>query len=152
MFAKITNGSVDKFPYSMGDLRRDNPNTSFPKFIPVETMAAYGMLEVTNKPSPEYNPETQFVEYGPVPVKEGSSWFLLPTVRELSAEQIATRTADAAFSIRSERDRLLAETDWTALSDVVMSPGMATYRQALRDVPSQPGFPHSVVWPLKPEA
>lgn len=52
--------------------------------------------------------------------------------------------------VRAHRDRLLAETDWTALSDNTMSPAMATYRQALRDVPTQEGFPYAVTWPSKP--
>jgi hypothetical protein len=152
MFAKITNGSVDKFPYSVGDLRRDNPNTSFPRNIPTETMAEYGMVGVIQRPTPEYNATTHFVEYGPVPVLEDGWWVLLPTVRELSAEQLSERYTSAASSIRGERFRFLAETDWTALSDVTMSPEMATYRQALRDITLQPGFPHNVLWPTKPSA
>ena len=56
-----------------------------------------------------------------------------------------------AENVRNQRDRLLAETDWMALSDVTMSSEMTTYRQALRDIPSQSGFPASVTWPTKPE-
>lgn len=52
--------------------------------------------------------------------------------------------------VRSERDSLLAATDWTANSDVTMSDEMRTYRQALRDVPAQAGFPDDVTWPVKP--
>ena len=52
--------------------------------------------------------------------------------------------------VRSERDSLLAATDWTANSDVTMSDEMRAYRQALRDVPSQAGFPDNVTWPVKP--
>jgi hypothetical protein len=37
-----------------------------------------------------------------------------------------------------------------ASSDVTMSSDMTTYRQALRDVPAQEGFPFSVTWPTKP--
>ena len=59
--------------------------------------------------------------------------------------------ADAAKGVRTTRDAKLAETDWTALSDVTMSPEMAAYRQALRDVPAQSGFPHEITWPSKPE-
>jgi len=151
MFAKITNGSVDRFPYSVGDLRRDNPNTSFPKNISVQTMTSYGMVPVTQLAEPDHNPITHFVDYGPVPVRENGKWFLLPTVREFSAEQLADRHASAAASVRSTRSMLLAETDWTALSDVIIIPEMATYRQALRDITSQPGFPHNVSWPVKPE-
>ena len=52
--------------------------------------------------------------------------------------------------IRAYRDKLLSETDYAALQDVVMSPEMAAYRQALRDITDQAGFPHEVVWPTKP--
>ena len=52
--------------------------------------------------------------------------------------------------IRAERDRLLAETDYLALSDNTMSAAMTTYRQALRDITDQAGFPTSVNWPTKP--
>ena len=52
--------------------------------------------------------------------------------------------------VRELRDYYLSETDWTANSDVTMSAAMATYRQALRDVPSQAGFPANVTWPTKP--
>jgi hypothetical protein len=52
--------------------------------------------------------------------------------------------------IRAKRNNLLAETDYLALSDTTLSSDMATYRQALRDVTSQAGFPTSVTWPTKP--
>jgi len=48
---------------------------------------------------------------------------------------------------RAQRNQLLAETDWTASSDVTMSDAMKVYRQALRDVPSQSGFPTTIIWP-----
>lgn len=57
---------------------------------------------------------------------------------------------DAEF-VRRHRNRLLAETDWSALSDVTMSDAMRTYRQALRDIPQQPDFPNRFTIPNKPE-
>jgi hypothetical protein len=59
-------------------------------------------------------------------------------------------SAELEFDIRYQRDRLLSDTDWMALSDNTMTPAWASYRQALRDVPSQEGFPYSVTWPTKP--
>ena len=56
----------------------------------------------------------------------------------------------AASSVREERDDKLAATDWMANSDVTMSDAWRTYRQALRDVPAQAGFPNSVTWPTEP--
>lgn len=65
----------------------------------------------------------------------------------LISEVIVPFTED---EIRAERDRLLAETDYLALSDNTMSAAMTTYRQALRDITGQAGFPYSVIWPTKP--
>ena len=56
----------------------------------------------------------------------------------------------AAVRVRAERDAKLAACDWMANSDVTMSDEWRTYRQALRDVPAQSGFPTNVTWPIKP--
>jgi hypothetical protein len=54
--------------------------------------------------------------------------------------------------IRNERNGLLASTDWTQAKDIpdAVSVKWAPYRQALRDVPAQSGFPDSVDWPTPP--
>jgi len=53
---------------------------------------------------------------------------------------------------RLERDRLLQQTDWMMFSDTATpSQAWLDYRQALRDVPSQAGFPDNITWPTKPE-
>ena len=49
--------------------------------------------------------------------------------------------------VRAERDAKLAATDWTASTDVTMTAEMTAYRQALRDVPAQSGFPNTIDWP-----
>ena len=51
---------------------------------------------------------------------------------------------------RQARNQLLTETDWCANSDVIMSDDMTTYRQALRDITGQDGFPTNIAWPTKP--
>ena len=55
-----------------------------------------------------------------------------------------------AEEVRRERDIKLSATDWRASSDLTMSTEWATYRQALRDITTQEGFPNSVVWPTEP--
>ena len=53
--------------------------------------------------------------------------------------------------VRTERDAKLAETDWTQVADApVDQAAWATYRQALRDIPDQAGFPTEVNWPIEP--
>lgn len=63
-------------------------------------------------------------------------------------------TVDNASAVRAERDRLLTACDWTQLADSPLdAASMAlwqNYRQALRDIPQQAGFPDSVEWPEKP--
>ena len=56
----------------------------------------------------------------------------------------------AADAVRRERNALIAETDWWATSDRTMTAEQTAYRQALRDITDQAGFPHEVVWPTKP--
>ena len=67
------------------------------------------------------------------------------------AEWAAGANDRAAAQVREERDEKLAATDWRASSDLTMSTEWATYRQALRDVPSQAGFPNTITWPTEPE-
>ena len=52
--------------------------------------------------------------------------------------------------VRQERNKLLSETDFYALSDVTMSADMTTYRQALRDLPASTAKSEYVVWPTYP--
>lgn len=56
-----------------------------------------------------------------------------------------------AANIRSQRDRILSSSDWTQVADApVDQAAWATYRQELRDVPAQTGFPNEVTWPVAP--
>jgi hypothetical protein len=68
------------------------------------------------------------------------------------AEFAAMMAAKPAKDAREKRDLLLKESDWTQLSDVVLSnkTAWATYRQSLRDVTKQAGFPNSINWPVAP--
>ena len=83
----------------------------------------------------------------------------IPFTAEEEAEWDAMEAAYAASldtrkaaDIREERNAKLAATDWTQASDVPQSvkDSYAPYRQALRDVPTQSGFPNQVVWPTQP--
>ena len=53
-------------------------------------------------------------------------------------------------ALRRKRNRLIAETDYLALSDCTLTTEMATYRQALRDLPANTTDPTNPVWPVKP--
>jgi len=65
--------------------------------------------------------------------------------------QFQTAVEQISYNKRQERNALLAETDWWAVQDRTMTQAEIDYRQALRDVPAQAGFPENVIWPTKPE-
>ena len=54
------------------------------------------------------------------------------------------------IELRDERNRLLAETDWWASSDLTMTSAQTTYRQALRDITDNATSLDDVTWPTKP--
>ena len=71
-----------------------------------------------------------------------------------TAEEKAEIDAQKAAAVRRERNAKLTECDWTQLNDTPLDNPTkvewTTYRQALRDITAQVGFPHNVVWPVKP--
>lgn len=69
---------------------------------------------------------------------------------EAAAEAYANSTEGKAEAARAQRDKLIAETDWWASSDLTMTQEQIDYRQALRDITSQAGFPDTITWPVKP--
>ena len=138
---KITNGQPET--YSIGQLRRDNPNTSFPKSPSDALLADWGVYPYTVQDQPTVNFMTQTLTPTALTEIDGA-WTQGWDVSNLSVE-------DAGRNIRNQRDNLLQQTDWMALSDNTMTPEWASYRQALRDITAQEGFPFSVVWPAKPE-
>lgn len=152
MYVKITNGSVDTYPYSVGQLRRDNPNVSFPKQIPDEMLVDYGVYPVSIDEQPSFAERTQTCVQNDTPTGSGSSWSLGWTTTSKTADEIIAYDNDVASSNRNKRDGLLAVTDFYALSDVTMSAEMTTYRQALRDITAHSNWPNleDADWPTKP--
>ena len=69
------------------------------------------------------------------------------TVQDQIDAKVSSENAELETLLRTERDSLLRETDHYGLSDMTMSSEMTTYRQTLRDIPQQEGFPTTVVWP-----
>lgn len=77
-------------------------------------------------------------------------WTQVYAVEDMTPKEAEQRYEEWATKARTLRDGWLAKTDWMALSDVTMSSEMAAYRQALRDVTDQEGFPFDITWPTKP--
>jgi hypothetical protein len=145
MYIKLTNGSPTT--YSIGQLRRDNPQVSFSKHPSESTLAEYDVYPVSEISRPEYDARTHYLKQSEFYQVDGK-WQLHYTPEQLPYEQVANR-------IRAERDELLRLTDWIVSksyeSQSPVSQEWVEYRQALRDIPQQEGFPYEVQWPVEPE-
>jgi hypothetical protein len=73
------------------------------------------------------------------------------TAVEQETEYKAMKDAEQAKNVRADRTKRLADSDWTQLADSTADKtAWATYRQALRDVTQQSGFPWTITWPETP--
>lgn len=73
------------------------------------------------------------------------------TAAEQEAAYKATKDAEQAKAVRQQRGEKLKETDWTQVADAPVDKALwAVYRQALRDVTTQEGFPWDITWPKEP--
>ena len=78
------------------------------------------------------------------PADFGTDW------ATVSAKVTALTAAEPMKALRAERDRLIAQTDWWASSDLTMTAEQTAYRQALRDITASATSLDDVVWPTKP--
>lgn len=142
-------GKVDRYPYTLTDLKNENKHISFPDVIDESIVSMFNVQPVTLTEPPEID-HTQNLIRSAAPNKKGQ-WFETWTIEPATEEQIKERTEIKISSIRSQRDQLLLASDWTQGLDVpVDQEAWANYRQALRDIPQQEGFPWDVTWPEKP--
>jgi len=90
---------------------------------------------------PEYDSFAQTVDW------TGSSF----VIRDLTDPELDVFLAEKKLDVRKHRNSLLSSCDWTQLSDApVDGAAWATYRQELRDVTAQVGFPWEITWPNEP--
>ena len=160
MYVKATNNTVDTYPYSVKQLRGDNPNVSFPKDMTAEQLAAWGVYPVTVAADPSYDSLTHKIEQAAEPTLVNGAWLLSKTTVALTAEEIQNNSDAEAELVRGQRDTLLKNSDWVTVKAVdqnaadnlgIQVPQVwLVYRQALRDITAQDGFPYNVIWPTEP--
>ena len=153
---------------SQGQIRSMHPNVSLPKVWNTNVNETLGIDPVIASPKPDPSGDYKVVVRNGVEQDANGNWVwawtendmfqeytdadgVAHSVADQQAAYDAQNTATLAASERAKRDDLLKETDHFGLSDVTMSAEMTTYRQALRDVPQQEGFPSTITWPTKPE-
>jgi len=155
MHIKInTNGTIDQYPYKIEQLRRNNPSTSFPKLISKSILESFGVYKVIEQDiPPEFDERIHYIEESKTPEFIDGKWTIVKNIVDKTQEEINDYDQSLALDIRKVRDRLLKDTDWTQLPDAPAdSLNWESYRQALRDLTQQTGFPSNVEWPVSPDA
>lgn len=160
MFAEVNNQTVVTFPYDYDTLVKKNPSTRFPQedlltlYAGTEdNLAGNELVRVVMADEPSYDSKAQTAVLNSQPSLVNGAWTLGWSVQALSAEEQAAKQTQQAKVAREDRNKRLAETDWTQGKDIPegVSSVWAVYRQALRDVPAQSGFPWEITWPAQPE-
>lgn len=133
-----------------GDYRAIFPNTSFRATGPSdEFLAENGAMRVDGwKP---HNEDTEKLVTC-APYVENDRVYVV-RVEPISQADTAAKNQLKADEVRTERNQKLAESDWTQLPDAkttVNTEAWASYRQQLRNITEQPGFPWNVEWPVRP--
>ena len=151
---------------TQGEIRRLNPSTSFPRVWNQDTCDYIGIDPVLNSPKPEVTNLQQVLADG---VEQDAlsnwvdKWRIADKFSDYTDDDGVVHTKaeqetaflqgleDTAFeSLRTERNKLLSETDWTASTDVTMSAEMTEYRKLLRDLPANTVDVFNPVFPVKP--
>ena len=152
MYAKITNGVIDQFPYTVADLRRENPATSFPKKMSHDDLEEWGVYFVEVLDAPSHDELTQNLNQNSTPTLVDGVWTLGWTVTDKTQADIDAVNENVASLNRERRNALLARTDWWASSDLTMTSEQTLYRTQLRDITTHSNWPHlnEDDWPTKP--
>jgi hypothetical protein len=143
-----SDGTLEQYPYTLTDLRCENKNTSWPQNINNEVAADFGVFLVSPAPQPV---DRYDINLERTAIKQGLDWVEQWIETPATPKQITERTAAKEAEVRQQRNGLLSACDWTQLPDAPVDRTIwATYRQELRDVTAQEGFPWNVVWPEQP--
>lgn len=146
LIARLENDQIAEYPLTTGDVKERFPGASFP--IPFEPPNGYVFVKSVDPPGHEYYQTLEET----TPKFDDGQWVQDWKIIDIPEEALAIQTEYTKANVRNIRNLLLAETDWTQGRDISdsVSDLWAPYRQALRDITEQPGFPFHVSWPEKP--
>lgn len=150
--------------HALRDFLKDS--VTVPISITLEFMQENGIESVFEGPQATGGTVYQYSQFSGIEQKQDGKWYtkyvLGPiftdneetTAAEQETAYKVSKDAERASNIRQERNRRLSESDWTQLDDSPMANKLdwATYRQALRNLPTANGFPWTMEWPTPPEA
>lgn len=143
------------------------PNTGFPVQLTADIISDFGGDVVFEGPQASGGDRYQYSQRQGVEQIDGK-WYTkyvlgpiftdrdvgggnILTAAEQETNYKAMKDEEQASGVRQSRNSMLAATDWRFCSDLTPSQEWKDYRQSLRDVPLQPGFPWDIEWPTQPE-
>lgn len=148
MYAKIENNTVIEWP--IVNLRQRLPEISLPEVL-TDSNLPEGFVLVRYSAPPTYDPKLQKPVANTQPEFTDGYWQINYQIVALDPTELDQQTQQLADSVRQTRNQLLTNSDWTQTLDApVDKAAWATYRQQLRDISTQPGFPETVNWPQPP--
>ena len=131
------------------EFRVAHANTSFPPQLSESLLNDMGADVVFE--GPQAQPTRYQTAYRNGAEQINGKWYTKWAVADMDDDAKAATDARQADAVRATRNQKLKVSDWTQVADApVDQAAWATYRQALRDVPAQVGFPWNVVWPTEP--
>lgn len=153
------------------EFRAQHPNTSFPPQLSESLLNEFGADVILEGPQATGGDVYQYSQRNGVEQVDGkwyTKYVLGPvftdgetTAAEQEAAYKAMKDAEQAANVRRQRTEMLKDCDWVVTKAIdqnaqdslgIQIPVVwVTYRQALRDIPAQTGFPWNVQWPTNPE-
>jgi len=131
---------------STGTIQQLFPNTSFSIAGPnADFLSANNVVELVQTLS--YTEPTQKLSNVDAYVEGGKAYSV--KVESTTTDEQTTLTNAKWVAVRNMRNNLLQATDWRASSDLTLADAWKTYRQALRDIPTQ-SDPYNITWPTVP--
>ena len=131
------------------EFRALHPNTSMPQQLTEQLINDFGADVVLE--GPQAQPTRYQVTFADGVEQIDGKWYTKYSVTDMDADAITAKDVEQAKNVRQERDEKLKQTDWRFRSDMQPSQDWINYCQALRDVPTQSGFPWEINWPTQPE-
>ena len=149
--------TVVTYPYSIGELRRDNPTISFPANPTNPELAVYNVFPVADSTVPTFNPLTEdLVEGTPTTADAGATWTRAWSVVAASAQEILDRTAAAEASVAEQAKYRLQDTEQYYVDAMIAGKGftaaMDAYIAQLEDPTTLNNYPlpQEADWPTLP--
>lgn len=150
MLIRLKNGIPTGHAVDDYNFRALHPGVSFPRYLSPDDVEPFGFGLYEFSQIPEATKYKKVVEG--IPVKgENGIWYQQWDIVDMNADEKIEADKEMASRVRNQRNFTLMQSDWTQLGDSpVDNSAWLDYRQSLRDISDQPGFPWEVIWPTEP--